>query len=259
MYHSISAQPHCAGRHAYFETATAPEVFQRHCRLLREYGFEVVPLSRIPDILTSKTAAPRAAITFDDGFADVYENALPVLEHYQYPATAFLPTRFIDSPLPGLEGRRHLRWAQVRQLADAGVSIGSHTVDHVHLATLGLKEIERQVVESRKTIEDRLGCPTLQFSFPYKFPEAHPRLLRSFDSILSAAGYRVGVTTRIGRARIADQPLFHRRLPVNTHDDDRLFIAKLLGAYDWLAAPQRFTKWLRRVSGSEHFAQGLKE
>ncbi|NLD94792.1 MAG: polysaccharide deacetylase family protein [Fibrobacter sp.] len=97
MYHRIIA-PESFAEHVEPGMYVRPETFSMHCSVLRHY-FDVVPLSEIissKDILSSK---PRCAITFDDGWADFYQNAFPILKAAHLPSTVYLPTNFIGTDM----------------------------------------------------------------------------------------------------------------------------------------------------------------
>ena len=81
-------------------------------------------------------------LTFDDGYRDFYTEAFPVLRSYGFTATVFLPTAYIDGKRPGLRDKEHLTWDHARELSAAGISFGSHTVNHPELRELGWSEIE---------------------------------------------------------------------------------------------------------------------
>jgi peptidoglycan/xylan/chitin deacetylase (PgdA/CDA1 family) len=164
----------------------------------------------------------------------------------------YLPTAFIGDEPIAFKGRECLTWGEVRELHQAGIEFGSHTVNHPELVKLAWPEIEAELRHSKSTIEQKLGAPVTSFAYPYAFPSAKQDFVRGFRDLLARAGYESSVTTGIGRAGITDDFLFLPRLPANSADDQSLFAAKLSGAYDWMALPQTITKklshWLRPSS-----------
>jgi peptidoglycan/xylan/chitin deacetylase (PgdA/CDA1 family) len=141
-----------------------------------------------------------------------------------------------------------LTWNQVRLLHNEGISFGSHTVTHPQLRALSKREVERELEDSKKMIEDEIGETIDSFSYPYRFPEEESMLRKYLKKALKKYVYSYGVTTKLGRASRDDGPFFLKRLPVNSCDDISLFRAKLEGGYDWLHGVQYTYKSLKRRS-----------
>jgi peptidoglycan/xylan/chitin deacetylase (PgdA/CDA1 family) len=243
MYHSISDADE-SGLHAYFRTCTSPVVFAEQMAYLHSNGYSSYSLAQALDYLRSDThaATKPVVITFDDGYTDFYRQAFPVLSRYGFGATVFLPTAFIgDRPLQ-FKGRDCLTWAEVRELRNYGILFGSHTVTHPQLHELSAPAINEEIVGSKKTIEERLGCPVDSFAYPYAFPQGDAEFKTMLRESLDLAGYQDGVCTIVGKGTCDSDPFFMERLPVNSSDDAALFQAKLAGAYDWISTPQRLVK-----------------
>jgi len=235
MYHRISdSKPETA--HPYYQTVTNPEVFASHIKFLHDNNYLTISLDDAVSYMESSKhmSARQLVITFDDGYQDFYTHAAPILSEYGFTATVFLPTAYIGEEPRRFNGAECLTWSQVRELRDAGVHFGSHTVTHPQLSHLKLENIRHEVLFSKQTIEDKLGSTVRSFAYPYAFPEADLNFRRRLQSLLEDAGYKNGVSTIIGRAGGIGDRFFMKRLPVNSWDDSRFFKAKLEGAYDWL-------------------------
>jgi len=242
MYHSISELPERTC-HPYYETRTSPRVFEEHMKLLFENGYSAIALNELPAVMRNgKAASQSVIITFDDGYRDFLTHAFPILERYGLKATVFLVTGMMGSRSSKFNGIDFLDWEDIRGLRKRGVSFGSHTVNHLILKSLQFKEMETEIVDSKREIESRLGEPVEVFSYPYAFPEGKLGFLGEYFGTLERCGFQAGVTTVIGRARERDNPLALKRLPVNEYDDAVLFKAKLEGAYDWVHVPQYLRK-----------------
>ncbi|HEY5744202.1 MAG TPA: polysaccharide deacetylase family protein [Terrimicrobiaceae bacterium] len=258
MYHSISDDLE-KGRSSYFKLCTPIALFRRHLQVLKDEGFTVVDLAaavcwlaersrcsdhRSPAALVANRSR-LAVITFDDGYQDFVDAAWPILCDFGFTATVFLPTHFIGSPRRAFKGRNCLTWQEVRELNSAGIRFGSHTINHANLAEIDQALFESEIRDSKRLIEDELGERIGIFSHPYAFPSPNSDYVRRFRNTLQRNGYSVGVTTKIGCVRPADDPLLLKRLPINASDDPDLFRAKLDGAYDWLGTPQHWLKAAR--------------
>jgi peptidoglycan/xylan/chitin deacetylase (PgdA/CDA1 family) len=248
MYHSISDDKESA-IHPYYHINTSLAVFAEHMRFLAENNYTVIDLQDLKNINPLPPGGGGGGyvvITFDDGYLDFHTNAFPILQKYHFPATVFLPTGFIGTEKNKLRGKDHLTWSQVSELSAGGISFGSHTVSHPQLHDLGRNEIEHELRDSKKSIEDKTGKPVKSFSYPFAFPEEDEIFRGELRNILKKNDYAVGVTTIIGRVGIGDDPLFLKRIPINNGDDELFFRAKLEGAYDWPHKPQYFYKIIKR-------------
>jgi peptidoglycan/xylan/chitin deacetylase (PgdA/CDA1 family) len=169
-------------------------------RHLRESNHRVIGLGEAVKAIggAADASRKRVVITFDDGFEDFYTRAFPVLTQYGLRATVFLPTAFILESAAKFKGRDCLTWNQVRELHRAGVDFGSHTVSHPQLTTLSPHELQREVADSKRIIEDKLGCAVESFAYPYAFPDTDRTFKQRLREILAQAGYANGVSTTIG-------------------------------------------------------------
>ena len=252
MYHSIADEDE-AGVHPYYRTATGPAVFASQMESLHQASFSVIGLGEAIRRCSEPHTGKSVVITFDDGFRNFYTNAFPVLDRYGFTATMFLPTAHIGESTLTFKGKECLSWSEVRALQKHGISFGSHTVTHPQLHDCDAHAIREEVVGSKQTIEQKLGCAVQSFSYPYAFPETDTSFKRRLRDELGQAGYENGVCTTVGRPGPESDPFFLKRLPVNSDDDPQLFLAKLAGSYDWLGKPQYLLKMAKKwVSAGSH-------
>lgn len=248
MYHSVS-EPATDGKHPYFVTETSPRVFNAQMKYLHDSGYSTISVNRVVTLLNAKQLDDRkyVVITFDDGYRDFYSHAFPTLNKYGFCATVYLPTAFIDHQSQQFLGKACLTWSDVRELYEAGVRFGSHTVTHPKLKFLSSTELEREIWCSKDTIENKLGTRIESFSYPYGFPEADREFTRRLRNVLEECGYDNGMSTIIGSVHSPEDRFFLKRLPTNSGDDRALFQAKLDGSYDWLRRAQYLSKLLSRM------------
>lgn len=103
---------------------------------------------------------PLVSLTFDDGWQSQYDNAVPVLQEYGFPATFYIYTQVIG--LPGQFSKE-----EIQSLKAKGHEIGAHSVTHPHLSRLDEAAVEKEVSESKKTLELITGGPVNNFAAPY--------------------------------------------------------------------------------------------
>lgn len=251
MYHSISELDESA-RAPYYRISTTARVFEEQLQFLHVNGYRSISLREAVGVMDGTASGPEkpVALTFDDGYEDFYTNAFPMLSRFGYPATVFLATSYIGDTARTFNRLECLTWSQVRELQNAGVEFGSHSVSHPELRTLRAEEIQDELRCSKHAIEDKLGCPVMSFSYPYAFPETDRPFTSMLVRMLNETGYKSGVSTIIGTAKPGDDRFFLPRLPINSCDDLRFFGAKLEGGYDWLHPVQYSLKLIKtRNSG----------
>jgi peptidoglycan/xylan/chitin deacetylase (PgdA/CDA1 family) len=123
-------------------------------------GFTNDCISDNEEVISTHVPEKSLVITFDDGWADNYTNMFPILKEYDLTATIFVITGSVGQ-------KNYMRWNQLREMSEAGISIQSHTVSHKPLAQLSKAEIGYELEISKKTIEDHLGTQVNFLSLPH--------------------------------------------------------------------------------------------
>jgi peptidoglycan/xylan/chitin deacetylase (PgdA/CDA1 family) len=187
--------------------STSPRVFAEQMKLLRHAGVRVVSLTDVADENRAcSNHENEVVLTFDDGFSNVYEHALPVLQTYGFPATVFLVTDYCEktNSWPGqtlrLQGQPLLRWSEIQEMSQAGISFGSHTRTHPDLTKLSIQQAEEELASSKKAIADATGLPVDTFAYPYGAYDAASRNLASQH-------FRLACSTHLGFVK-RDSDLF---------------------------------------------------
>ncbi len=136
-------------------------------------------------------------VTFDDGYLSVYEHACPALVDCGARATIYVVASCVGGindwdRKAGDQEERMMTAAQVRELADNGFEIGSHTLTHPRLTEIDDDQLQRELIDSKHRLEDIIGKPVESFSYPYG--DYDGRVLQA----AIAAGYTNAVGTRLG-------------------------------------------------------------
>lgn len=184
MYHYVE---HVADRGDTIRISlnTLPEILDKQIATLVAAHYDFINASELADVLDGITPPPPKPImlTFDDGYRDFYTDALPILKKYHVKSVVYVISGFIDRP-------NNLTEAQLQEIANSGlVEIGAHSVNHLALAGLNMKQAQAEISNSRIQLEKDLGKPVTTFAYPYG----------SFNiesiQLVKQAGYRTAVST----------------------------------------------------------------
>ncbi len=253
------------------------DAFEANLRWLAE-RFRIVPLSEVVDgVLQGRTpdSGGVVALTFDDGLANHFELAYPVLQRLRLPASFFVCPELIDGRrwIWNQEARARLRemtaaarlefaqsalgmatdaveplvqhmkgltltdrerveadlrartaafvptaqahercdpltWEQIAQLDPALITIGSHSLSHPILPSIGDEALEREVTQSRRVLEERLGRTVDLFCYPNGAQDE-----RVYASVSRC--YRAAITTNYGFVRPSSDVHRMMRIPAS--------------------------------------------
>nr|WP_269468731.1 polysaccharide deacetylase family protein [Alteromonas sp. ASW11-130] len=108
-------------------------------------------------------------ITFDDGYANIFDNAHPILKRYNFPYTIFINPDVIDAQ------RNQLDWEQIHTMQEEGATFANHTLDHVHLLNrnngednaLWLERVWRNIEQAEAVIEEKTGESLKYLAYPF--------------------------------------------------------------------------------------------
>ena len=225
MYHKISSDPKVGG----LTYRVLPEDFEWQMRYLKDNGYHTVNLGDVYNFYHNGGGLPDkpVVITIDDGYKDNYYNAFPILKKYGHTATIFIVTNTVggknefDTKVHLQPECEMLSWEEIREMDAAGITIGAHTLDHVHLARISVKEAERQLIESKKRLEQELNHEVKYFCYPYG------EYSRSVLELVKKCGYLAATSVEPGLASSGQNPLLYSRIAVQGNFDHKRFIQEL--------------------------------
>lgn len=156
IYHHINKIPDNSGERL---LNVSPETFNSQMDYLSSKGYKTLSVDEFLMILeTNKNPIQKSVlISFDDGYQDTIDNALPILKKYGFKATWFIPVNKSEINKEG-----------IKLLADAGMDIGSHTMTHRSMKYVTTdKERNYEVNQSVDTLQEITGKPIKAFGYPY--------------------------------------------------------------------------------------------
>jgi peptidoglycan/xylan/chitin deacetylase (PgdA/CDA1 family) len=167
-------------------------------------------------------------LTFDDGFADFFTEALPVLQKYGFSATLYVTTAFINGTSRWLQhegetNRPMLTWKQLTEISACGIECAAHSHNHPQLDTLSRSKAHDEIVRSKKVLEDHLGEKVSSFAYPFGYHTATLRWL------VRMAGYTSACAVKHKMSSEATNPFALARLIVRPDTTLGAFAALLTG------------------------------
>jgi peptidoglycan/xylan/chitin deacetylase (PgdA/CDA1 family) len=186
---AIILQYHHVSTHTARSTSLSPEEFAAHLNWLDANQYTVWPLPKVLHAIEQNTHIPNntVAITFDDGYIDVYENAFPLLKAKNWPFTLFVNTE----PL-GHKAKGHASWPQLKEMAESGATIANHTNSHAFLVRQDKDESTQQwlnrvaddITRAEEDIYRHTGQSHKLLAYPYG--ETNLAIMELMESL----GYR---------------------------------------------------------------------
>lgn len=227
LYHGVSNctdGPLCA-------STVRPAMFAEHMAYLCARNYTVVTVSQLAGWIAAGGAglpARPVVLTFDDGYADFYTDALPVLARHGLAATLYIPTRWVAGTSQWLrrDGQRPrplLTWPQLAEIAAAGIECGAHSHSHPQLDTLPSAAARVEVARCKEILERRLGRAVSTFAYPYGY------LNESVRRLVREAGYTSACAVKLRLSSTSDDPLALARIMVDREVDVPRLAALLAG------------------------------
>ncbi len=188
MYHRF-------GEGDYPSTSVTLKQFDAHIALLTSGPYTVLPASEIVAAMQAGTPLPdrTVAISIDDAFLSVYEQAWPRLRKAGLPFTVFVATQPVDRG-----PSRYMNWDQIREMKAAGVTIGAHTESHLHMTRADKAETQGELERSKVRFLAELGESPELFAYPYGEASSVVREQVIKQGYTAAFGQHSGVGYRSG-------------------------------------------------------------
>jgi peptidoglycan/xylan/chitin deacetylase (PgdA/CDA1 family) len=221
-YHALGAAPR--GQPLY-NSFVSSEQFEAQMAFLARHR-EVIPLDAI--LREPHTRGRRTvSITFDDAYRSVLTVGVPILERYGFPATVFVPTKWIGArngwDPPSTLPLDIMAAEELLELRDRGFEVASHGHAHIDLGAASPAEADQDVATSVRELTEILGSPPRHFAYPYGKSSQAAR-----DAV-ARAGFQLAFTLDRGAPALSPHAL--PRTPVYPHDRRWLYALKASGRY----------------------------
>ena len=226
-----------------------PDQFEAQMAYLAEEGYTPIKIDEMMDALENGAPLPEkpVIITFDDGYADNYEYAYPILKKYGFKATIFLIYDFTNA-YPN-----YLTWEQIDEMKQSGlIRFESHTMTHANLAELdSADELRHEIADSHDLLSEKIGYDMHYIAYP------GGRVNPEIEEITRAAGYRGGFTVHYGLSTPTEGRYQMDRIPIFGANMHTLTRFKLRLAFAPLIAPLEDLRLTLRSCGLDRLANAL--
>ena len=195
------------------------DTFAQQMDYLEMTGYTVIPLRDLYDfVMGKKDSLPRRAVvvTIDDGWRSTYTQVFPEMKKRRFPFTVFVYPKIIGQTAYAMT------WKQVKEMADAGVDIQSHSYSHPFLTRRRHESLDdhaysawldRELVQSKKLLEKETGHTISFLAYPYGDFDHH------LTAAVANAGYSAALTCEFGRVRKGSDPLRMKRMVIDKQMD----------------------------------------
>lgn len=203
-----------------YHSTPSLDVFREHMEYIRK-RYTIIALD---DIAANRIPKRSIAITFDDGFEDNYVNAYPVLKERGIPGTIFVTISCIGT-------ENMVSWNQIKEMSADNIDIGGHTMSHPILSCLENPDAEKEIVDSKKTLEHELGKEISHFAYPKGKIED---FTANTIDLVHKAGFKTSCSTIRGLNKKIRNVFALKRTPIEPDDDIRKFRRTVRGYWDFL-------------------------
>lgn len=201
--------------------SVTPLDFEQQMAYIANHGFTTITPDDLWQALNKQKTLPAKPIilTFDDGYADFYTQAWPLLKKYNLKATIYISTGFLND-----EKQRYLTWTQLKELDQSPlITVGNHTINHINVAQS--KNASQEITKSKSQLESYLGHEINTFAYPGgTFNEQAATMVES-------AGFTTAFTTVEGRDHRLSESLTLPRVRISGFMTLATYINRLNNIY----------------------------
>lgn len=234
MYHRIIKENDVKGVHGIY---VLEDVFDKQMKYLKDNGYQTITFEDIKNgewRNRFNKGNKWIMLTFDDGYKDNYEVAFPILKKYGFKSTIYLLGEVkynkwdVDNPKNPEEKFILMDDKEILEMQEYGIEFGGHTLTHPMLAKLDLEDARREIIESRKILNKKLGKEMNCFAYPYG------NLNEEVKKIVKEVGYKFAVATDSGDISYSKDLFQIRRIAIFPKNNMFNFKRKVSGKYNFI-------------------------
>ncbi|GCE12656.1 polysaccharide deacetylase family protein [Tengunoibacter tsumagoiensis] len=226
MYHSISE--HASKKFQSF--AVAPALFTEQLEYLKQQNYTPMTVTQMIQARAqggSMLPAKPVVLTFDDGFADFYTHAFPILQKYAFVATLYVTTAYVNGTSrwlrsEGEANRLMVTWDQLIEMSAWGIECGAHTHTHPQLDVISPARAREEIVQSKQILEQQLRKEVVSFAYPFGYQTAETR------QIVQEAGYTSACAVKHKMSTLESDLFALERFKVDSQSHSDVFAALLV-------------------------------
>ena len=232
MYHRVINKSENEG---IYGTYIYEDIFRKHLQYLKDKNYTVITFKDLDKIgwrNRFEKGKKYIILTFDDGYKDNYDLAFPILKEFDFKATIFLMGKSAynewDVKAGGERKFSLMSVEMIKEMQDYGIEFGAHTFNHPKLNTLSNEEIEHQIVDVKKPLEEKIGKEIITFAYPYGILNDYAK------EMAKKAGYTFALATDSGSVCLSDDLYQIRRIAIFPNTNLFSFKRKVAGNYNFI-------------------------
>lgn len=232
MYHRVINN---AENEGVYGTYIYEDMFKKHLQYLKDKNYTVITFKDLDKIgwrNRFEKGKKYIILTFDDGYKDNYDLAFPILKEFNFKATIFLMGSLTynewDVKAGGERKFSLMSVEMIKEMQDYGIEFGAHTFNHPKLNTLSNEEIEHQIVDVKKLLEEKIGKEIITFAYPYGILNDYAK------EMAKKADYTFALATDSGSVCLSDDLYQIRRIAIFPNTNLFSFKRKVAGNYNFI-------------------------
>ena len=232
MYHRVINKSENEG---IYGTYLYEDMFRKHLQYLKDKNYTVITFKDLDKIgwrNRLKKDKKYIILTFDDGYKDNYDLVFPILKEFNFKATIFLMGSSTynewDVKAGGEKEFPLMSVDMIKEMQDYGIEFGAHTFNHPKINTLSNDEIEHQIIDVKKPLEEKIGREIITFAYPYGILNDYAK------EMAKKAGYTFALATDSGSVCLSDDLYQIRRIAIFPNTNLFSFKRKVAGNYNFI-------------------------